>query len=46
MMKIPVDLSVVHTMVERHAHRPLFVNEEIRIKHLDILNSYDEKFKT
>jgi len=42
---IPVDLGIVHSMVERHASRTLFVNEEVRVKHLAILKGYDEKCK-
>lgn len=42
---IPIDIGIVQSMVERHAGRTLFVNEQTRLKHLDILKGYDEKCK-
>ncbi|EAS04845.2 Sm protein (macronuclear) [Tetrahymena thermophila SB210] len=44
-LKIPVEVSIVQNMIDRHSKRPLFINDTLKEKHINFLKHFDEKCK-
>lgn len=44
-LNIPVEPTIVDSMIDRHSQRHLFVSEAIRVKHLNILKGFEGSIK-
>lgn len=44
-MSIPIDTSIISDMISSHAQKELFISDDLKTKHFEILAKYDDSIK-